>query len=314
VRDVFAALNGAILNRARPSKEIFMTMINNDVKLDFNDVLFVPQRSTWDTPQNRSAVNLKRVFTFKHASIELECIPIIAANMDTTGTMNMAETLTEQSMLTALHKFYSKEELKKFFNNKMVSRNYVFYSMGISDLDYDKFLAVWGGVDTIDDQPRLICIDVANGYTEKFVEFIHKVRRKVGNNAVIMAGNVVTPEMTIELIRAGVDIVKVGIGSGCFIPGSLVMTETGLKPIEMIEVGEKVLSHTGKWQEVKNTFIFTDKKEVVKINDITCTPNHEFYVLNKKYRDIVNDENIHQYAEWISASDLTKEYLLMKHK
>ncbi len=291
-----------------------MTMIMNEIKLDFGDVLFVPQRSTWDTPQNRSAVNLKRVFTFKHASIELECIPIIAANMDTTGTMNMAETLTEHNMLTALHKFYDRKELIKFFSEQPLVGNHTFYSMGISDEDYEKFCRVVSLLDGGYGFPKMICIDVANGYTEKFVEVIQKIRKQVGTKSVIMAGNVVTPEMTIELIRAGVDIVKVGIGSGCFAPGSLVITEVGLKPIEMIEIGEKVLSHTGKWQEVKNTFIFNDKKEIMKINDITCTPNHEFYVLNKKYKDIINDENIHQYAEWVSASNLTKEYLLIRHK
>jgi GMP reductase len=191
-----------------------MTMINNDVKLDFSDVLFVPQRSTWDTPQNRSAVNLKRIFTFKHAQVQLECIPIIAANMDTTGTMNMAETLSELGLLTALHKFYKKEDLVKFFYQQPIVGNYTFYSMGISDEDWKKLDGVTSAYTNTDNQIKMVCIDVANGYTEKFVEVIQKVRRKFGNKTVIMAGNVVTPEMTIELIRAGADIVKVGIGSG----------------------------------------------------------------------------------------------------
>jgi dihydroxyacetone kinase len=65
---------------------------------------------------------------------------------------------------------------------------------------------------------------------------------------------------------------------------------------------------------VTNTFIFTDKKSIVKVNNIKATPNHEFYVLHKKYRDIVNDSNIKQYAEWIEAKHLTKDYLLLKHK
>ena len=189
-----------------------MTMISNEVKLDFSDVLFVPQRSTWDTPQHRAHVDLKRNFKFKHATnVGLNCIPIIAANMDMVGTMKMAETLAEHQMLTALHKFYSPTELFDFFTT--YSAGHTFYSMGISDDDYSKFNDIWNHL-MVNNRPRLICIDVANGYTEKFIEYVKKIRRLVETRAVIMAGNVVTPDITIELIRAGADIVKVGIGSG----------------------------------------------------------------------------------------------------
>ena len=189
-----------------------MTMILNDVKLDFNDVLFVPQRSTWDTPQHRAHVELTRTFKFKHSLKSLECVPIIAANMDMVGTMNMAETLAEHGMLTALHKFYTKEELVKFFLQEK-NEQYTFYSMGISEDDFAKFRNTYIDLDMNGKLP-MICIDVANGYTEKFISVIKKVREFVGHNTIIMAGNVVTPEMTIEIIRSGADIVKVGIGSG----------------------------------------------------------------------------------------------------
>jgi GMP reductase len=189
-----------------------MTMILNDTKLDFSDVLFVPQRSTWDTPQHRSAVDLKRQFKFKHSKLELNCIPIIAANMDVVGTMNMAETLAEHGMLTALHKFYTQEQLLRFYQEAGTEK-YAFYSMGISDEDYAKFERTYMNFDMNGKLP-MICIDVANGYTEKFVSYVKKIRDYVKDNTIIMAGNVVTSEMTIEIIRAGADIVKVGIGSG----------------------------------------------------------------------------------------------------
>ena len=188
-----------------------MTMIINDIKLDFSDVLFVPQRSTWDTPQHRSAVDLTREFRFKHCKNTMTCVPIIAANMDSTGTLEMAAKLSENGILTALHKFYDNKKLFEYFAKDTKERSHTFYSMGISDNDFEKFKESFVYMEL---STNLICIDVANGYTEKFVDYVRKVRELVGSSCVIMAGNVVTPDITIELIRAGADIVKVGIGSG----------------------------------------------------------------------------------------------------
>jgi len=190
-----------------------MTMIVNDVKLDFSDVLFVPQRSTWNTPQNRSAVNLERSFRFKHATGvgTWTTIPIIAANMDVVGTFEMADALGSYKMMTALHKFYSEEQLVQFFER---GRDYAFYSMGISDEEWKKFARVQQQMTRQGTPLRFVCIDVANGYTEKFVDYIKRTRDTIGADTIIMAGNVVSPEMTIEVLRAGADIVKVGIGSG----------------------------------------------------------------------------------------------------
>ena len=188
-----------------------MTMILNDTKLDFSDVLFVPQRSTWDTPQHRADVNLDRLFKFKHADLNAhwEIVPIIAANMDVVGTFEMADALWKSGCLTALHKFYTPEQLIDFYSEIPARSWYAFYSMGTGMQEFGKMKEVSDKVDI-----KLICIDVANGYTEKFISCVHDVRQFFGNRVVIMAGNVVTPEMTIETIRAGADIVKVGIGSG----------------------------------------------------------------------------------------------------
>ena len=105
-----------------------------------------------------------------------------------------------------------------------------------------------------------------------------------------------------------------GIGGGCFTPDSIVRTETGTKTIFDVKIGDKIQTHTGKWQKVLNKFKFTDKKKIIKINDIKSTENHEFYVLDKKYKNIVNDDNIHKYAKWIPAKNLNKNYLLIKNK
>ena len=180
--------------------------IENEVKLDFKDVLIRPKRSTLSS---RSNVELLRPFTMKNSGVEYVGIPIIAANMDTTGTFEMAQTLERFSLSTALHKHYGDEELVKFFSN-LKNKSAAFYSMGITKPDLDKFNQV---MSKAPDAVQYLCIDVANGYTESFVDFVAKIRRAYPHIA-IMAGNVVTGDMTEELILAGADIVKVGIGPG----------------------------------------------------------------------------------------------------
>ena len=179
--------------------------IIEDVKLDFKDVLITPKRSAL---ASRSQVNLERTFTFRSGN-SWKGVPIIAANMDGVGTIEMDEELNKHKMMVALTKHYSQDELIDHFIQKHFSS---VYSMGISDADLYKFNKV---VDSniVKNWNIKVCIDVANGYTQSFVDFIKKFRDD-HPNVLLMAGNVVTPEMTEELILAGVDIVKVGIGPG----------------------------------------------------------------------------------------------------
>lgn len=178
--------------------------IIQDIKLDFDDVLIKPKRSDL---ASRSEVSLSRKFIFPHSNRSLECIPIFAANMDTTGSIDMSNVLSQYQCLTCLHKHYQSQDLIKYFNRNPAL---AFYSTGISDKDLEKLKLVF---DNLDIKPNL-CIDVANGYSEYFVQTVSKIRH-LYPDIIIMAGNVVTPEMTEELIlHGGVDIVKVGIGPG----------------------------------------------------------------------------------------------------
>jgi|TARA_R100000084_G_scaffold109407_2_gene76382 GMP reductase len=175
-----------------------------DTKLDFDDVLIKPKRSDLNS---RSQVSLNRIFKFPHSTRELNCVPIMAANMDTTGSIAMNKILSGFDCITCLHKHYTSGKLREHFE---FPRQYAFYSMGISEPDMEKLSTVY---DNLQKKPNL-CIDVANGYNEKFVSTIQKIREWYPD-IIIMAGNVVTPEMTEELIfHGGVDIVKIGIGSG----------------------------------------------------------------------------------------------------
>jgi len=178
--------------------------INNEPKLDFDDVLLVPHRTK---TASRSTIKLDRTFSFYHSTAKWKGIPVFAANMDTTGTLKMSHSLMKWGLPTCLHKHYDKETI----DEQLVDYDYQWYSTGIKSDDLDKLKKF---IDYTGEIPN-ICIDVANGYTDDFVNFCGDLRGVVGKESILMAGNVCTPEMVQELIlHGGVDIVKVGIGPG----------------------------------------------------------------------------------------------------
>ena len=180
--------------------------IDQEIKIDFKDVLIRPKRSTLTS---RSEVNISRDFVFRHSQAHYHGIPIIAANMDTTGTMEMARAFEPHKLSVALHKHYSEDQLVAFFAGLKL-KSTAFYSMGITRADFDKFKRVMAKAG---EHVEYVCVDVANGYHENFVKFIEKLRVEFPK-VTLMAGNVVTGDMTEALILAGADIVKVGIGPG----------------------------------------------------------------------------------------------------
>ncbi|HSK40384.1 MAG TPA: GMP reductase [Arenibaculum sp.] len=178
-------------------------IIESDLKLDFGDVLIRPKRSTL---KSRSDVDVTRTFRFPHGGSEWTGFPLIAANMDVVGTMAMARALGRFGAMVALHKHYPAQALIDFFRTGDTAN--VFYGMGTTEADYEKFAQVKRQAPV-----GKLCLDVANGYTENFVRFIGRIRSE-NPDIVIMAGNVVTGDMTEALLLAGTDIIKVGIGPG----------------------------------------------------------------------------------------------------
>lgn len=179
--------------------------IETDVKLDFKDVLIRPKRSVL---KSRSEVSLVREFHFRNSGVAWEGIPVVAANMDHTGTFTMAEALSQHGLMTALDKFRTPEEWQAFSKKHSTAMPFTLVSTGVSQQDFENLQRVMDVVNV-----SMICLDVANGYTEHFVKFLEKLRAKFSDK-VIMAGNVVTGEMVEELILSGADIVKIGIGPG----------------------------------------------------------------------------------------------------
>jgi GMP reductase len=200
--------------------------IEADLKLDYSDVLLRPKRSTLGS---RKDVSVERRYTFRNytpqeMSMEIlrpesnphyKGVPIMAANMDGVGTFEMADKFAELGLFTCLVKTYEVNNLVSFFDPKSSilkdkRKEHVAYSMGITQRDMDKFMNV---MELTDGAIKYVCVDVANGYTKFFAEYIESLRNQF-SNIVIIAGNVVTGDQTQELILKGADIVKVGIGPG----------------------------------------------------------------------------------------------------
>ncbi|XP_033122837.1 GMP reductase 1-like isoform X2 [Anneissia japonica] len=183
-----------------------MPRIDNDIKLDFKDVLLRPKRSTL---KSRSEVDLYRSYVFRNSKQNYDGIPVIAANMDTVGTFTMAKELASNGLFTTIHKHYSVDAWKEFAEENPAILKHIAVSAGTGKGDFEKLTQIIEAIPAL----KFICLDVANGYSEMFVQHVKEVRQHFPSHT-IMAGNVVTGEMVEELILAGADIIKVGIGPG----------------------------------------------------------------------------------------------------
>lgn len=177
--------------------------IETDLKLDYKDVLLRPKRSGL---QSRKDVDLKREFKFPNTKKTWKGIPIVASNMDSTGTIETAKELYKSGLLTCLHKFYSPDEIEAIQNEPFFQN--IIISSGITTDDLKRLDLILKKT-----KPNFVCLDIANGYMQRFVEVVAKVR-KDHPDIILIAGNVVTREMVEQLILSGADIVKVGIGPG----------------------------------------------------------------------------------------------------
>lgn len=177
--------------------------IENEIKLDYKDVLIRPKRSVL---RSRRQVILRREYTFRNSEQSWTGIPIMAANMDGVGTFNMAHELSRAELFTCI----TKQNTPKDWHNRFgeIDPDYVAVSVGTNPKEYESAKQIIAS-----NNLSWICIDIANGYSEHFVDFVRKVRTDYPTINII-AGNVVTADMTQELILAGADIVKVGIGPG----------------------------------------------------------------------------------------------------
>ncbi len=189
---------------------------------------------------------------------------------------------------------------------EVLKNNKYFYSYGLDEI-----------IDIMNDNqslPRKVLIDVANGNMLKLYNVSKRIKERFGSNIELMVGNIANPETYRKYCEIGVDYIRCGIGGGCFTPDSMVLTDKGYKSIKDIIIGDKVLTHKNRYKEVSHKFIYNKKEELIDIDGIKCTTNHEFYVIEKSNKDLIDDNNIKDYVFWISADKLDKNiHLLVKY-
>lgn len=186
-----------------------MAIINKEPMIDFNQVLITPRRSTLNS---RKEVDIEREFNFSRGQ-SWRGVPIITANMATTGTLGIYKEVSKYKMLTCLHKFHTLGDLLEYnvmHEDSPLNKDFFIVSTGIRENDFENLCNICDNIET-----KWICIDVANGYIPNLITYCKKVRMRFPNH-IIIAGNVATGSMASALCEEGdVDIIKVGIGPGC---------------------------------------------------------------------------------------------------
>ena len=272
--------------------------------ITFGDVLLEPQYSDI---KSRKQISLATPLDYE---LNLE-IPIIASPMDTVSEWEMAAAMSKLGGMAVVHRYNTIAEQAAEVEDALDVPNcsVVGAAVGVSGDFIERAIECYAS------GAKVICIDVAHGDHYLVNEAIGSLRRELGVNAHIMAGNVATLEGFNRLADWGADSIRVGIGGGCFTPGTLVRTENGDKPIEQVRLGEMVFTHTGELHKVVDTMTFQRDEEIYIINGVESTSNHEYYVVKKEDAGLVNENNIQDHAFWIEAEHLDKEkHLLIELK
>lgn len=269
-------------------------------KFDFDDINLIPRYSIVNSRNDCDTSISIGTHKFKN--------PIIPANMESVINEKIAKKLSKNGYFYIMHRFDI--DIKDFIKNMKSENLITSISIGVNSDSYDLIKEL------IDENliPDYITIDIAHGHCKKMKKILKFIKEEVKINSYIIAGNVSSVDATVDLDNWGADAIKIGIGPGCFTPDSLVLTKDGNKMIKDINIGDFVLTHTNTYKKVLQKHKYNNKDIMIKINNLPlCTPNHNFYVINKKDKNIVNDKNINDYAFWVESSRLNKnKHLLIK--
>lgn len=269
------------------------------MKYDYKDINLIPRYSIVDS---RSQCDTSITFgehTFKN--------PVMPANMESVIDEDLAVELATNGYFYVMHRFDvdSVAFVKKMWLNNLISS----ISVGVNQDSYEL-------IEQLSEEefyPNYITVDIAHGHCRKMKKMVKFIKEKLPKTFLI-AGNVSTIDATRDLDNWGADAIKVGIGPGCFIPSAKVKTINTTKELKDIVVGDSVLTHKNRYKKVTHIHKYDSKDVLLKVNDLEpCTPNHEYYVINKYDKGFVNETNIDEYGFWVEASDLDKNvHLLVK--
>lgn len=283
--------------------------MTNNIKFDFDDILIVP------------AITSEITSRYKDITLP-DVLPLFTAPMDTVVSLDNIDNFINNKINVVLPRTIKYEE---FVNDLIIADSVLDNICGTSDFYDDVFISL--GFEDIElnlkndfksfKNNAHILIDVASGHMQKIVDYAKSIKN-IRPDIKIMVGNIANPETYLWYAENDcVDYIRVGIGNGggCFLAGTKIITQNGIKNIEDVEINDSVLTHQNTFNEVINKISYINKNEnIIKINnEIECTEKHKFYVVEKKYKDIITDENIHEYAKWVEANELDKnKHLLIK--
>lgn len=278
------------------------------MSVSYDDVMLVP---TFSDVKSRSEPNTSTLI----GDVNLKT-PIISSPMDTVTEGAMALSMSKLGGMGIIHRFldakdqgYMVKEALDYIDEEerdpFPMYGTIGFAIGVGDLEFDRLKKV---IDIAGrERVKTVAVDVANGYSTYMSDMISRIRDSYGNYINIIAGNVATGSGYAYLANAGANAVRVGIGGGCFTPGSMVLTILGMRKIEEITIGELVLTHKGDWHKVSNIFKFDKNEYIVSINGIQCTKEHKFYVVPTDKISLINNDNIANYGSWCEAQDLSMD-------
>ena len=267
--------------------------------LTWDDVLMIPQYSEIES---RKEVDLTTVF-----GKMLLTTPVISSPMDTVTEADMVVAMSKAGGFGIIHRYNTIQQQCDIVREaKMNGALYIGAAVGATGDFLERTAAL------IDVGVDLICVDVAHGDHILVKRCLEKLKPITTEKSIhLMAGNIATGSALLNLADWGAESVRIGIGGGCFVPGTKVRTETGDKSIEEVELYELVYTHTGELKPVTDKMVFDRDEEIVSINGIECTKNHEFYVVDKENIHFINEDNIHNFARWVHAGELNKDKHLL---
>ena len=245
-----------------------------------------------------------------------EAYPIFVAPMASVTDQNNYKTWIDNKLTPVVPRSVQKSENNPnglTFDERMELAKETFVSVSLKEAQNElrKYLAKRLNLNSA---TFYICIDIAHGTLSELYDVCKNLKSLYGQQIIIMTGNVANPAAYSFYADAGVDFCRVGIGGGCFTPFMRVVTKAGLKKICDIKIGDEVLTHTGEFHAVTHVHEYQKNEKLVRINNIECTSNHLFYVVNKNDAGKITEDNIQEYAYWVQASELDKKKHLLVEK
>jgi hypothetical protein len=269
------------------------------MKFDFQDINLEPKMGLVDSRSDCDTSLTLGNFKFK--------LPIVPANMECVINEEIAIKLAKSGYFYIIHRF-DIDQIK--FIKLMKSLDlFTSISIGVNEDAYELIEEL----KSLDLVPDFITIDIAHGHSIKMKKMLEFVKRELPKSFII-GGNISSVDAVEDLQNWGADALKIGVAPGCFISTSRVKTDSGEKTLAELSIGDFVLTHKNRLRKVLAKHKYTGEQELIKVNNLPpCTERHEFYVIKKSDRNLVDEKNLSEFGFWIEANKLDKNiHLLVK--